>query len=80
MDGLDGNGKKIFESKFSSLGSYKIGDLHRSEIMHRDKIQKFEIPGPGQCNYSHYADDVQKYGLSNPESVLEKHSSVKFPK
>ncbi len=49
VDGLDGNGKKIFESRFSSLGSYKIGDLHRSEIMHRDKIQKFEIPGPGQC-------------------------------
>ena len=23
---------------------------------------------------------MQKYGLSNPENVLEKHSSVKFPK
>ncbi len=25
-------------------------------------------------------DNVQKYGLSNPESPFEKHSSVKFPK
>jgi hypothetical protein len=23
---------------------------------------------------------MHKYGLSNPESVLEKHSSVRFPK
>jgi hypothetical protein len=48
--------------------------------MHRDKIQGYEVPGPGQCKSLNKVDDVQKYGLSNPESVLEKHSSVKFAK
>ncbi len=30
VDGLDGNGKKIFDSRFSSGGSYKIGGTHNS--------------------------------------------------
>ena len=28
LDGSDGNGKKIYESRFSSNGTYKIGNLH----------------------------------------------------
>lgn len=66
VDGADGSGKKIFESRYSSRGSYKIGDIHRSQIMHRDKVEKFEIPGPGQCKVNLIEDNIQKYGLDNP--------------
>jgi len=33
VDGSDGKGKKIYESRFSSGGSYKIGNISHSMIL-----------------------------------------------
>ena len=38
------------------------------------------IPGPGQCKIYINIDDVQKYGIGNPENPLGRNDYVKFSK
>jgi|JI9StandDraft_1071089.scaffolds.fasta_scaffold790068_1 hypothetical protein len=69
--------KSIMDSKFSNPGSIKIH--HSLDISRRKEPVTFQ-PGPGQCKLFNYEDDLQKYGIGNPENPYGRNEMTRFSK
>lgn len=69
--------KNVMDSKYSNPGMVKIS---RSLDISRRKEPVTYIPGPGQCTFILKADDVQKYGIGNPENPISHNENIKFGK